>query len=126
MMAAAKLSTDPAATTKEALGAIKLGELVASYMAHQKTRLKPRSYDEARRHLEDHAKPLHNQPANRITQQQIAQLLQAVAERGPITANRTRSNLSALFSWSMKAGLVSANPVAATFKPSEERSRERV
>jgi integrase len=31
-----------------------------------------------------------------------------------------------MFEWGMKAGLVSANPVAVTFKPTEERPRERV
>jgi integrase len=43
-----------------------------------------------------------------------------------VQANRVRASLSAMFSWGMKAGLVSGNPIAATFKPSEEHARERV
>ena len=41
-------------------------------------------------------------------------------------ANRVRASLSAMFAWGMKAGLVAGNPVAATFKPAEEGTRERV
>jgi integrase len=31
-----------------------------------------------------------------------------------------------MFAWGMKAGLVTANPITATFKPAEEKPRERV
>jgi integrase len=126
LIAGAKLGADPAGDAKEARSAIKFGELAARYLKYQKTRLKPRSYEEARRHLERHASPLHHQAAGRVTQQGIVELLQSLAGRAPITANRTRANLSAMFVWAMKAGLVSANPVSATFKPAQERSRERV
>src|SRR5262249_16997857 len=45
--------------------------------------------------------------------------------RGAITANRTRSSLSVLFSWLIQNGRVPANPVVNTGK-NQEKSRARV
>lgn len=130
LLAAVRLGRDPAGETAakkaERKAAVRLGDLAEMYLKHQQPRLKPRSFDELQRHLRKHAAPLHGQPAAKVTQRDIVELLQDVAERGPISANRTRAALSGLYSWSMKAGLVPANPVIATFKPAEERSRDRV
>jgi integrase len=130
LLAAVKLGRDPvgeaAAKKAEAKAAIKLSELVERYLAHQQRRLKPRSFEELQRHLRKHTKPLHNQPAGKVTKRAVVELLEDVATRGAIGANRTRAALSGMFSWGMKAGLITANPVASTFKPAEERSRDRV
>ena len=88
--------------------------------------MKPRSYVELQRHLDVHAKPLHGQPVPKVTQRAIVELLQKIAQAAPVAANRVRASLSAMFAWGMKAGLVTANPVTATFKPAEETPRERV
>ena len=42
-----------------------------------------------------------------------------------VSANRTRTSLSALFSWAIAEGRVEANPVVGTLRV-EEHSRERV
>ncbi|MGH7083917.1 MAG: tyrosine-type recombinase/integrase, partial [Acetobacteraceae bacterium] len=141
LLAAAKLGGDPAAEAKKAKGALKLEELIARYLEHQKPRVKGRSYTELERHLrtyfdgkegkEDKAplrehRSLLKQAAGGVTQRQIVELLQRLGQTAPIAANRTRASLSAMFSWGMKAGLVPSNPVAATFKPGEEKPRERV
>ena len=145
-IAAAKLGGDPAGEQKQAKeaakAAITIEQLVGSYLKHQRPRMRPRSYEELRRHLggspEDgrrsrprypkplDAAPLRRHPAGRVTQRMVVELLQGIAEAAPTTANRVRASLSAMFAWGMKAGLVSANPVAATFKPAEEKTRERV
>ena len=70
--------------------------------------------------------PLHRRRASEVTQREVVELLQGIAALAPVTANRVRSSLSAMFAWGMKAGLVGANPIAATFKPGEEKPRERV
>jgi integrase len=145
LIAVVKLGGDPAGDTKQAKAAAKaaitVGELVNRYLMHQKSRMRERSYEELRRHLGGardgvksrprHARPLdatpiHKHAASRVTQRMAVELLQDLALVAPTTANRVRANLSAMFAWGMKAGIVSANPIAATFKPAEEKPRERV
>lgn len=145
LIAAAKLGGDPAGEAKQAKAATKaaitVGELVEKYLANQRARMRERSFEELRRHLGGakpdgesrprygkplDAKPLHNRPAGKVTQREIVELLQGMAGVAPTTANRVRASLSAMFAWGMKAGLIQANPVAATFKPAEEKTRERV
>jgi integrase len=126
LLAAAKLGGDPAADARRERGAIKLADLATGYMAHQKMHMKPRSYIELKRHLERHAQSLHSHLAAKVTQRAVVELLQSLVQDAPVTANRVRASLSAMFSWGMKAGLVPSNPVVSTFKPGAERSRERV
>ena len=146
LLAAVKLGGDPAGQAKETKAAVKaaitVGDLVDRYLKHQKPRMRERSYEELRRHLGGakdeggrsrpryanalNVAPLHKHPASRVTQRMVVELLQSIAEVAPTTSNRVRASLSAMFAWGMKAGLVSTNPVAATFKPAEEKTRERV
>ena len=126
LIAAAKLGGDPAADARKAKDAVTVSKLIDSYQAHQKLRMKPRSYKELSRHLGMHAKSLHSRRASQVAQRDVVGLLQGLAATSPVTANRVRASLSAMFAWGMKAGLVSGNPIAATFKPAEERPRERV
>jgi integrase len=130
LIAKVKLGGDPAgevaAKKAEVRAAIRLGELIARYEAHQGQRLKPRSFEELHRNLHKGATALHERPAGKVSQRDIVDLLQETMKRGPIAANRLRAALSGLYAWGMKAGLVTANPVVATFRPAEERSRDRV
>jgi integrase len=134
LIASAKLGGDPAgeveAAKREAKTALAVAELADRYLDNQKPRIRPRSYIELERHLKKHAKPLHSEGAGKVTQRAIVDLLHGVAKGGvsggPIAANRVRASLSAMFAWGMKAGVVPANPVAATFKPADEKPRERV
>ena len=126
LIAAAKLGGDPAADARKAKDAVTVSRLIDSYQAHQKLRMKPRSYKELSRHLGVHAKSLHSRRASQVAQRDVVGLLQGLAATSPVTANRVRASLSAMFAWGMKAGLVSGNPIATTFKPAEERPRERV
>jgi integrase len=48
-----------------------------------------------------------------------------LANVGRISANRTRTSLSALFAWGMAEGCLESNPVTGTLRV-EEKSRERV
>jgi integrase len=126
LLAAARLGGDPSGEAKEARAAISFAGLVERFLAHQRKRVRSTTYTELARHLENHAKPLHGKRAEAVGQRDIVGLLQAVTERGPIIANRVRSSISSTYAWGMKAGLVTSNPVVATFKPAEERARDRV
>jgi integrase len=99
--------------------------LVARYLKHKQTQVRPRSFVEIKRHLDLNAKPLHNLPLASVDQVAIARTLNAVAQRGAIEANRTRASLSAMFAWAMGEGLATANPVINTNRR-EEKARDRV
>ena len=102
------------------------GELVSSYLEFQRGQLRDRSYVEVERYLDRYAKPLHGLPAMAVDRKRIADLLDTIAkEHGSISANRARTNLSALFAWAMRKGLHDQNPVIATEKR-KEKSRHRV
>jgi integrase len=101
--------------------------IAARFLARQKARLKPQSYAQVETHLTDHWSTFNRLSVHKIGRREIATRLGEIAEeRGPIAANRARANLSAFFTWSMKEGIVDANPVIATNKPVDETSRERV
>jgi len=103
-----------------------LGPLVERYLETKKGDLRPRSLAEVKRHLEEHAKPLHKLPVNSITQAVAADRLNDVAkDSGVVAANRMRSSLSAMFVWAMKQGYAERNPVIGT-TTRKEKSRERV
>ena len=125
-IARAKIGQDPAGDRQRAKQAITVRGMVDAYLKHQRTHMKQRSYAEVERHLVIHAASLHSRRAAEVSQRAIVELLQNIAADKPVAANRVRASLSALFAWGMKAGLVTANPVAATFKPATEAPRDRV
>jgi integrase len=103
-------------------------DLVGVYLAAAKGRLRPRSYLEVERALTKAAKPLHHLKAETVTRREIAALIDKLAaESGPFAANRTRANLSAMWTWALRGGRVdSANPVAFTNVATREVARDRV
>ena len=123
-----RLGGDPAAD--KALSKVRasnnLGELARRYLEFQKGELRPRSYAEVRRHLEDNAKSLHGLPVTSIDRTTVADRLDRIAkDSGAVTANRTRASLSAMFGWAIRQGLADDNPVMHTTKR-EEKSRDRI
>jgi integrase len=97
------------------------------YLASQKKRLRDRSYEEVRRHVEKNWSPLARVPIHQINRRAIATRISEIAsQHGPVTANRARTTLSAMFAWAMREGIVEQNPVVATNKAVDENSRDRV
>lgn len=95
-------------------------------MRAQRDRLRPRSYTEVERHILLHAKALAGRPLDKIDRRAVAELLSEIATNsGPTAANRVRSTLSAMWSWSIREGLAEVNPVTHT-GVRDEASRERV
>jgi integrase len=87
--------------------------------------LRPRSLNEAERHLMEHAKTLHGLLLAKIQQRDIASVISTVRAKHAVTANRVRTSLASLFSWAIGEGLVNSNPVTGT-KRTDEKSRDRV
>jgi integrase len=129
LLAAVRLGRDPAGEklTQRAKIAETFGALLPRYLAHQRARLKPRSFTEVARHLEVHAEPLHARPIEQIDRRLIAMRLAAITEKsGPSASNRVRVSLSAFFTWMLREGLLDANPVLNTNKAEEGSARDRV
>ncbi len=103
-----------------------LGAKIADYLAAKRASMKPRSYDETKRHLENHWKPLHGLALASIGRANVAAQVSTIAkDSGPVAANRSRASLSAFFRWAIGEGLCDHNPVAGTNKQEEAGPRER-
>ncbi len=102
--------------------------LVDQYLEAGKSKWRPRSEVEIRRHLLKHAKPLHSMPITAISQRNVAGLLgDLTTTTGKVTANRVRGSLCAFFGWIMREGirLPEGNVASATNKH-DEQSRDRI
>jgi integrase len=102
--------------------------LAGQYLEKRQKEWRPKSYSEYNRHLMSYAKPLHRFPITTVSQRNIANLLNSIAEEsGVVTSNRVRATLSALFSWILGEGirLPEGNVVSYTNKH-KETPRDRV
>jgi integrase len=103
-----------------------LAALIAEYLAAKVGSLRPRSFEETRRHLEKHFAPLHNTAITNIQRFDVAARIREIAKAsGPVAANRCRASLSAMFTWAIGEGLCDQNPVAGTNTQEENGPRER-
>lgn len=124
------LGIDPQTEKIEARSqaSVTLAAVVEDYLARRaERRLKPRSFEEVKRHLQKLWAPLHQLPIQKIRRADIAARLADIArENGPFAANRARASLSGLFNWALGEGLIDASPILGTNKATEEISRDRV
>jgi integrase len=103
-----------------------LGATIEKYLEARERALKPRSYEETKRHLLNHWRALHGLTLASIGRANVAAEAGAIAkDKGPVAANRARASLSACFRWAIGEGLCDENPVAGTNKQDENDPRER-
>ena len=109
-------------------GASTVGAIIEGYLAYGGKRQKPRSFVESTRHLRVNCASLSGASALKLTRRDVATHLAAIeAEKGPVTAARVRTALSAAFNWAIREGYeIPANPVSGTNRPVEPPSRARV
>ena len=102
--------------------------VVDLYLKAKGNKMRPSTYKAADVYFNVKWAALHRKPIATIDRKLVAeQLRRIVDEHGPTSAARARSNLSALFTWAMKEGMVAANPVAGTNNPIEgKQGRDRV
>jgi integrase len=128
LLAAVRLGRDPAGEKLEQRQKVStaFGSLLPRFLARQRSRLKPRSYQETERHLLVHAKPLHGFGVEKIDRRTIAIRLAELEQNGPAAANRARASLSAYFAWLLREGILETNPVLNTNRAIETGARSRV
>jgi integrase len=128
ILARVRLGEDPAGEKAEArVRAADVCEAaMRRYLAHQKTRLRPKSYTSAEYALLSHWKPLHGLLMAKIERRTVAARLDEIASScGPVAAQRARAILSAFFTWAMGQGQVDSNPVIGTNRHGNAKSRDR-
>jgi integrase len=125
--AAEKAKVEAAA---ERLRRLTVGQLVEKYVATHVPNLAVRWRGMVVRQLRVNAKPLHDMVAEDVAPKHVAGLLNEVAASAtPGVANQVRANLSSMWAWGIKRGLLemAANPVINTAKPLDKpQSRDRV
>ena len=129
VLARVRLGGDPA--HEKRVGRLRAGEtvgvLLPAFLERQRTRLKPRSYEETDRHLSRQCKLLHPLAIAALDRRTIAACLAKIAKAsGPAAANRVRSSLSAFLNWCAREGYIDSNPAAYTNKAAENGGRDRL
>ena len=127
MAADVALGANPSVERKKKRAAGTVLELVEAYLVNARQRQRSRTFSGTERHLRVHAAPLHHDRVEAVRRGDIAGLLGQVAESsGPISANRLRAALSAMWTWGLRTGLIDAdnNPVTFTVRQ-RERTRDR-
>lgn len=129
LLARAATGDDPHAgkATAKAQAAITLGSVADAYLKHCEHRQRPGTLYQTTLHLTKHWAPLRPLPLHNVTRAAVAARLNELRESsGGVSANRSRSALSALFAWAIAEGRAEINPVTGTRQPATETPRERV
>ncbi len=127
---AVKLNRDPGAEKANlkhaALLAPTFNELADEFF-RKENRLRPRTKIEYQRILGKDVFPAWERlKAENITRRDVTLLLDKVAARGGIQANRTLAVIRRLFNWGIEEGIFEANPASHVKAPAQENRRDRV
>jgi hypothetical protein len=100
------------------------GVLAHQYLEARKSEWRPKSHVQFERHLLRYAKSLHRLPIAKISQRDIANVLNDVARQsGDVTANRVRATLCTLFGWAIGEGIPLPAGNVASYPTSVRRNR---
>jgi integrase len=112
--------------TTQAAAADTFKRCLDRYLARPQGKRRPTTIAEIRRHLLVNLAALHSLHIRKIERRRVAEELSNITtERGPVQANRTRSNLIGFFGWCIGEGYLDVNPALQTNK-NEETARDRV
>ncbi len=129
MLAKVKTGSDPAhdKAIAQATAGDTFEATATAFLARQKKKLRANSYDATERYLNVRCKALHPLPLSKINRATIAARLNAIGDEfGPVSADRCRAALSAMFADAIRQGWEGANPVIGTAKLADEEARDRV
>jgi integrase len=130
VLAAVTLGTDPGKEKAAARERAKvtLGAVADAYLDFKRGNVSASQLNADRRYFAQHWKPFRGLPLHAVSHRDLAAHLGALTkERGKYAASGARTALNALFTWSLKEGLIDSNPIIRTHDPNAgKRSRERV
>lgn len=115
---------DPVLEAKVRRDALTFGKLVDRYMGSHGKRL--RSAREYQQLLDkDVISVIGDRRVDEISRPEIALIIDDVAKRAPVVANRVMNVISSVFSWAVSEGLAKENPVRGLKKRTKEAPKER-
>jgi integrase len=119
---------DPVAEKAAARDGHTFGELAEKYMTKfAMVRNRPATTREKRYQLEADLFPKwKNRKAASITRRDIIDLVDAIAERAPIHANRVAALISSIFAFALDQEILTASPALRIPRPGKEQARNRV
>jgi integrase len=129
IFARVRLGEDPARdkAAQRARASETFASFLPRYLQRQQQRLRPTSFREISRYLNQYAKAWHARPVTELTRRDSAILLNEIAEvHGAVSANRARDGLQSFFGWLIAEGITDSSPVAFTNKQPENGPRQRV
>ena len=113
---------DPVLEAKVRRDVLTVAQMVERFIARSRSRM--RSSDRYHTLLKRDVLPvMGDRPAGDITRAKIGNLLDKVAARAPIMANRVHTVPSSLYSWAVSEGLVLTHPVRGLSKSATPRWR---
>jgi len=116
-----KATTDAAAARQQAETVDALAERFIARHASQ------RRWGELERVLRRDVVPQWTgRPVAEIGRRDVIDLLDAIADRAPVQANRTLTVLKIFFGWCLDRDVIEADPTTRVQKPTKEESRDRV
>ncbi len=105
-----------------------VGAVAERFLAqHVRPKTRPASQRETERLLRAEVLPkLRDRRLGEVSRADIRQLVENIAERAPIVANRTLALLRKLCNWAKKKDIIAVSPCDGLEPPAPERSRDRV
>lgn len=126
LMHESAMGNDPATDKQVNRSAPTFGEMAVQYIELYAMTNK-RSWKEDQRILDHDLLPKwKNVKAHEIKRRDIISLLDVIAQRAPIQANRTLALLRKMFNWAISRDLVEANPCTAVKMPAKENRKDRM
>jgi integrase len=102
---------------------LSLGAILSLYKTRRLSQLR-RGAGMARA-LEATLAPLYARPLAEVTRREVSSLIDDMADRAPIHANRVLAYTKAFFNWAVGRGYMNQSVATPITKPTRERSRER-
>jgi integrase len=101
--------------------------LVRDYLRqHIEKNCSPGTYRNAKRMLGvDVLRPWHGRQLTSISKREVIALVDRIAERAPVHANRVLARLNAMFNWAVDKDRIAASPIAGIKPPTKEKARDR-
>lgn len=121
----AALGCDPASAKTAARRAETFAQLASEYLERY-SRPRKKSWREDERLIDKVLNPAFGSAkAIDVSRADVRRLVEKIAERAPISANRTLSALSKIFNWAIGQDLVQQNPCSMIAHPGVEHRRDR-
>jgi integrase len=118
---------DPVVDAKTRRQALTVATMVDRFIVAAKAKGRLKSWQTYEALLQRDVIPaMGDRPAGDVARTEVANMLDKIAARAPVVANRVQNTLSSVYSWALSEGLVLTNPVRGLRKRHDEVAKERV